>query len=355
MVDIVFTGGGTAGHVTPNLALFPKLLDQGYSLAYLGQKNSIEQNLVEQAGIDFYSISAGKLRRYLDWQNLSDVFRILLGIAQALLHLLKLHPRLVFSKGGFVSCPVVWAAWLLRIPVIIHESDISPGLANKLSIPFAKSVCYSFPETAAFLPAHKRILTGVAIRDFLAQGEAQKGNQLCGFDNELPCIMIIGGSQGSHALNDIIRKNLPNLSQCYNICHLCGAGGLDNSLNEHSNYKQFEYVDQELPDLFAMADLVISRAGATSVFELLSLAKPNLLIPLPLTASRGDQILNAQSFERQGFSIVAKEENLKAHPEHLLAILEHCFQRVSQMHARMKESAQNNAKEKLISLIQSSI
>lgn len=355
MVDIVFTGGGTAGHVTPNLALFPELLDQGYSLAYLGQKNSIEQKLVEQAGIGFFSISAGKLRRYLDWQNVSDVFRILLGILQAFLHLLKLRPKLLFSKGGFVSCPVVWAAWLLRIPVIIHESDMSPGLANKLCIPFAKSVCYSFPETEALLPASKRILTGVAIRDFLARGDAQKGKQLCDFDNELPRIMIIGGSQGSRALNDIIRKNLPSLSQSYNICHLCGAGELETSLNQHRNYKQFEYVNEELPDLFAMADLVISRAGATSVFELLSLAKPNLLIPLPLGASRGDQILNAQSFAKQGFSMVEEEEKLKAHPERLLAIIEACFEMAEQMHTRMKQSTQNNAKEKLISLIQSAI
>lgn len=355
MVDIVFTGGGTAGHVTPNLALIPSLMADGYSVAYIGQANSIEQKLIEKEHIDFYTIKAGKLRRYFDLQNFTDLFRIALGLCQAFFHLLKLKPKLIFSKGGFVSCPVVWSAWLLRIPVIIHESDISPGLANRLSLPFCKKVCFSFPETEKYLPANKGIFTGLPIRDFLKQGNAEKGKALCRFDGSKPIIVLIGGSQGSRALNALLRRHLPVLSKHYDICHLCGAGELDETLSSHKAYAQFEYLNEELADVFAMADLVITRAGATSIFELLSLSKLNLLIPLPLGASRGDQILNAQSFVKQGFSLSVEEQALQEDDSLLSSMIEKSFSHATEMKTHMMNFNKEDARLKILSLIKENI
>ncbi len=355
MVDIVFTGGGTAGHVTPNLALIPYLIADGYSVAYIGQAHSIEQTLVEKENIAFQTIAAGKLRRYFDMKNFTDLFRIALGLCQAFLHLLKLKPKLVFSKGGFVSCPVVWAAWLLRIPVIIHESDISPGLANKLSLPFCKKVCFSFPETEKYLPANKRILTGLPIRDLLKNGNAEKGKALCQFDGNKPIIVLIGGSQGSKALNALLRKQLSTLIKDYDICHLCGAGEVDKNLEALEAYRQFEYLNEELADVFAMADLVISRAGATSIFELLSLSKPNLLIPLPIGASRGDQILNAASFVKQGFSLSVEEKHLSEDASQLIRMIHESFAHAEEMKSRMDHFNKEDAKLRILSLIKESI
>jgi len=355
LVDIVFTGGGTAGHVTPNLALFPDLQKANLSLAYIGQSNSIEESLVKGEGVPFYPISAGKLRRYIDFQNFTDVFKILLGFLQAFVHLTRLRPKLVFSKGGFVSSPVVWAAWICRIPIIIHESDISPGLANKLAIPFANKVCYSFPETEKYLPPAKRVYTGVAIREFLKQGDALRGRTLCGFSAEKPVIVIIGGSQGSKALNLLVRSNLTTLCTDFNICHLCGAGETDALFENYSGYKQFEYLRKELPDVFAMATLIISRAGATSLFEFLSLMKPSLLIPLPLGASRGDQILNAQSFAKQGFSVTIDEASLHKDPKKFVQIIKETVANVPTMKEKMAEFSKADAKVKLIALIKAFI
>ncbi len=351
MTDIIFTGGGTAGHVTPNLALFPELQAQGYQLAYIGQAGSIEHTLVSKAGIEFFPISAGKLRRYFDWQNFTDVFRILLGLFQALGHLLRHRPKLVFSKGGFVSCPVVWAAWLLRIPVIIHESDLSPGLANKLSAPFASKVCYSFPETAAYLPQAKALYTGLPVRNFLLNGNAQAGYALCGFSNNKPMLLVIGGSLGAKNLNHLVRENLDTLLTSFNVCHICGAGAIDTQLSSVAGYAQFEYVDQELADIFAACELVLSRAGATSIFEFLALRLPALLVPLSLNASRGDQILNAQSFEKQGYAMQVDEQVLLENPVLLNQLLQTCFAQKSGLIAKMVQSKANMAGPTLISLI----
>jgi len=312
MKKIVLTGGGTSGHVTPNIALIPALKRAGYQIFYIGSVNGMERQLIEREGIPYYAISAGKLRRYFDVKNFSDIFRVLNGLRQAFFILGKLKPSVVFSKGGFVSCPVVWAAWLRRIPVVIHESDITPGLTNKLSMPFARKVCYTFPETKEHIPSQKAVRTGIPIRESLFKGSPSKGREICAFTGAKPVIMVIGGSQGSEKINGLIRVSLDELLERYDICHICGKGNIKKDLLNKRGYKQFEYVNEELPHLFAMADLVVSRAGATAIFELLALKKPNLLIPLPRSASRGDQILNAASFEKQGYSMVLHEENLDA-------------------------------------------
>ena len=310
MKKIVLTGGGTAGHVTPNIALLPSLQESGYEITYMGSYDGIEKKLIEDFNLPYVGISTGKFRRYLDVKNLTDPFRVIKGFGEARKFLREYKPDVVFSKGGFVSVPVVRAAATLGIPCIIHESDMTPGLANKLCIPVAKKVCCNFPETYQMLPQDKAVLTGSPIRAELSQGNKITGLDMCGFTANKPVIMVMGGSLGAANVNKAVRDALPLLLPKYQIVHLCGKGKLDEALLNTPGYKQFEYIKAELKDLFAMTDMVISRAGANAICELLALHKPNILIPLPAASSRGDQILNAQSFADQGFSIVINEEDI---------------------------------------------
>ncbi len=310
MKHIVLTGGGTAGHVTPNIALIARLKEEGYKISYIGSYTGIEKTLIKEQGIPYYGISSGKLRRYFDLKNFTDPFRVLKGFGEARKLLKKLQPDIVFSKGGFVSVPVVVAAGRLKIPTIIHESDMTPGLANKLCIPSAVKVCCNFPETKSHLPEGKAVVTGTPIRQELLSGDPQKGRDFTGFTPDKPVILIIGGSLGAQAVNTAVRNILPQLLPEFQVVHLCGKGKKDESLTGLTGYVQYEYIEKELADLFAMADIVISRAGANAICELQALKKPNLLIPLSANASRGDQILNARSFEKQGFSMVLEEEEI---------------------------------------------
>ena len=310
MKKIVLTGGGTAGHVTPNIALLPSLKEADYEITYMGSYDGIEKKLIADFEIPYVGISTGKFRRYLDIKNFTDPFRVIKGFSEAKKFLKTYRPDVVFSKGGFVSVPVVRAAAALKIPCIIHESDMTPGLANKLCIPVAKKVCCNFPETVSYLPEEKAVLTGSPIRAELSQGNKLAGLNMCGFSANKPVIMVIGGSLGAANVNKAVREALPKLLEDFQVVHLCGKGKMDNLLLSTPGYKQFEYIKEELKDLFAMADVVISRAGANAICELLALKKPNILIPLPAASSRGDQLLNAKSFETQGFSVVLNEDDL---------------------------------------------
>lgn len=310
MKKIVLTGGGTAGHVTPNIALLPRLKELGYEIYYIGSYDGIEKKLIADFDIPYFGISTGKFRRYFDPKNFSDPFRVIKGYSEARKKLKEIKPDVVFSKGGFVSVPVVRAAASLGIPCIIHESDMTPGLANKLCIPVASKVCCNFPETMKLLPESKAVLTGSPIREELAKGNKVAALDMCGFTANKPVVMVIGGSLGANAINQTVRQALPKLLEDFQVVHLCGKEKIDNLLLNEKGYKQFEYLKAELKDVFAMADVVISRAGANAICELLALKKPNILIPLPASASRGDQILNAKSFEEQGFSIVLDEDDL---------------------------------------------
>lgn len=310
MKSIVLTGGGTAGHVTPNIALIDYLKKEGYKIYYIGSKNGMEKELITNLNIEYYGISSGKLRRYFDLKNFSDMFNVLKGIKEATSIIKKLKPSVIFSKGGFVTVPVIISSKLNKIPSIIHESDITPGLANKISIPFASYVCVSFPETLNFVPKNKGVLTGSPVRNSLYKGNKNNALKICGFNIEKPILLVMGGSLGSVKINTILRNSLNNLLNKYQIIHICGKGNIDKNLLNKKGYKQFEYISEQLSDLFASADLIISRAGANSIYEFLALKKPNLLIPLSKSASRGDQILNADSFKKQGFSSVLYEENL---------------------------------------------
>ena len=353
MKRIVLTGGGTAGHVTPNIALLPRLKELGYDIHYIGSYDGIERKLIEQYKIPYYGISSGKLRRYFDWKNFSDPFKVIKGYGQARTLLRKLKPDVVFSKGGCVSVPVVMAAKHRKIPAIIHESDISPGLANKLAIPNAYKVCCNFPETLKYLPSDKAVLTGSPIRQELLSGNRLNGLTYCQFKLGKPVIMVVGGSSGSQFINEVVRSLLPDLLKDYQILHLCGKGHLDNSWKDTEGYAQFEYANKELSDMFALADIVISRAGANAICELLALRKPNILIPLSANASRGDQILNARSFERQGFSIVIEEEHLNNIV--LLDAIQKLFQNRSSYVDAMAQSEQLNSVEKVVELLEQAV
>ena len=310
MKTIVMTGGGTAGHVTPNLALAPLLKEKGYDIYYIGSYTGIEKKLVEDAGITYYGISSGKLRRYHDWKNFTDPFRVIKGFSEANQLLKHLKPDVVFSKGGFVSVPVVMAAARQHIPSIIHESDMTPGLANKLAIPFATKVCCNFPETLNYLPEGKAVHTGSPIREELFSGNRERGFEFTGFDSNKPVILIMGGSIGSKFINNAVWESLDTLLESFQIVHLVGKGNINKDLSGKTGYQQYEFVNEQLNDVFAITDLMISRAGANSISEILALKIPNILIPLSAAASRGDQILNAESYEKQGFSTVLQEETL---------------------------------------------
>ena len=349
MKHIVLTGGGTAGHVTPNIALIPKLKEAGYKISYIGSYDGMERKLIEDLGIPYYGISSGKLRRYFDPKNFSDPFRVVKGYFEAKKLLKKLKPNVVFSKGGFVSVPVVLAAKACKVPALIHESDMTPGLANKLCIPSAAKVCCNFPETVKCLPENKAVLTGTPIRQELLSGDAREGLKFCGFNAAKPVILVIGGSLGSVAVNHAVRSILPELLKDFQVIHLCGKDKLDASLNGTEGYVQFEYIKDELPDLFAAADLIISRAGANSICEILALRKPNILIPLSAAASRGDQILNANSFAKQGFSTVLEEEVLTA--DTLSQAIEETYKNRQQFIDKMSESHLNNAVKTIMGLI----
>ncbi len=350
MKKIILTGGGTAGHVTPNLALVPSLRDAGFEIRYIGSYAGIEKGLIEQAKIPYYGISSGKLRRYFDLKNFTDPFRVLKGYGEAKKILKEYRPDIVFSKGGFVSVPVVFAASRLHIPVIIHESDMTPGLANKLCFSSATRICCNFPETLKYLPEGKSIHTGCPIRDELKNGSRLAGLKLTGLKAEKPVLMIIGGSTGAVAINNAVRAALPKLLETYQVVHLCGKGNLDQSLDKTEGYVQYEYMGEPLKDIFALADIVISRAGANAICELLALKKPALLIPLGLSASRGDQILNAESYAKKGYSKLLPQEELT--PERLVADVNDLYANRSQYRQAMEQASDQDAVRKIVSLIE---
>ncbi|MBE6016342.1 MAG: undecaprenyldiphospho-muramoylpentapeptide beta-N-acetylglucosaminyltransferase [Lachnospiraceae bacterium] len=348
MPKVLLTGGGTAGHVTPNIALIPYLKERGFEIEYMGSYDGIEKKLIENEGIPYTGIDSGKLRRYASVQNLKDPHHILHGIREARRYMKKNRPDVVFSKGGFVAVPVVLAARRYRIPVVIHESDLSPGLANKICIPRANKICFSFPETEKYLGG-KGIHTGLPVRDELLKGDPAKGREVCGFTTEKPVLMVIGGSLGSLNVNNAVRGALSQLLEKFQIVHICGAGKMDPSFDGTPGYVQFEYVSDGLNDLMAMSDVFISRAGANVICELAALKKPNVLIPLGTDASRGDQILNAESFEKRGFSHVLLEQDLNT--DSLIAAVAEVFENKDKYIDAMEKAGGENAARMVADII----
>ena len=346
MTKIAFTGGGTVGHVSVNLSLIPTALSQGYEALYIGSKNGIEREMIESPlpKIKYYPISRGKLRRYISLENAKDVFKVLKGILDARKVLKKEKPDLLFSKGGFVSVPVVIAAKSLNIPTIIHESDLTPGLANKIALKFAKKIYTTFEETLNYLPKEKADFIGATIREDLKNGNAHNGYQLTGFNENKKVLLVMGGSLGSKKLNSIIRENLDALLQQYQVIHLTGKGLKDAQVKK-SGYIQYEFVKEDLTDLLAITDTVISRAGSNAIYEFLTLRIPMLLVPLGLDQSRGDQIDNANHFADKGYAKAIDEEQLTA--QILLQELNEMEQERTRIINNMKSYEQSYTKEAL--------
>lgn len=349
MKKIVLTGGGSAGHVTPNIALSKILLKNDWQVEYIGSVDGIEKNLVQEAGINYHGISSGKLRRYFSLENFKDPFKVLKGVAEATLLLKKLKPDVVFSKGGFVTAPVIIAAYMNKIPVVIHESDYTPGLANKISIPFSKKVCVSFPETLKHIPEDKGVYTGAPIRAEITQGDKAKGLAFCGFNDQKHVILVMGGSLGSQILNKNVREIITKLTNKFQVVHICGKGLKDEKFEYIEGYKQFEYISKELADVFACTDIFVSRAGSNAIFEFLALKKPNLLIPLSKKASRGDQILNAKSFEKAGFSKIIYEEDLDS--ELLYNFIQSLYKDKDKYVSKMSEALVKDSIEEIYKII----
>ncbi|MBP5294917.1 MAG: undecaprenyldiphospho-muramoylpentapeptide beta-N-acetylglucosaminyltransferase [Lachnospiraceae bacterium] len=347
--SIVLTGGGTAGHVTPNLALLPGLRARGFEVRYIGSYNGIEKQMAENAGLPYDGVASGKFRRSLNPKNISDIGNVFKGARESVALLKKYRPDIVFSKGGYVSVPVVKAAKKLGIPVIIHESDMTPGLANKLCFSSASKICCNFPETLSMLPKEKAVLSGSPIRAEILSGDREKGLRFAGLTGEKPVLLMIGGSLGALKLNLALREALPELTKRFDVIHLTGKGKLDESLVGTPGYVQYEFISEELADLFAAADVVFSRAGANAICELLALRKPNLLVPLPKEESRGDQILNAASFEKQGFSKVIAQADLNA--EVLTRTVNELYDDRARYVAAMSESSQADGVATILGLI----
>lgn len=323
---IIFTGGGTAGHVTPNIALIERLAGQGWAIAYVGSRTGIERDIIGGMDLPYYAVSTGKLRRYFSWQNFVDPFLIVWGFLQCVAICLRFRPHVVFSKGGFVAVPLVAAAWLCRVPVIVHESDVTPGLANRLCFPFARKVCVTFQQTARYLPAGKVVVTGSPLRSALRAGDAAAGRRALGLSADKPVLLVFGGSLGATSINGAVSAVAEQLRARFDVVHVVGPGNVDPAMTGTPGYVQREYLNREFGDVLAAASLVVSRAGANSLYELLATRTPHILVPLPLSASRGDQIDNARVFRQAGMSVVIAQEALTG--ETLLAAIEELMPRL---------------------------
>jgi UDP-N-acetylglucosamine--N-acetylmuramyl-(pentapeptide) pyrophosphoryl-undecaprenol N-acetylglucosamine transferase len=310
------------------------LLAAGWRADYVGSDSGIESSMVAPLDVPFHGIASGKLRRYFSWENFIDPFRVVWGILQALVLCVRLKPDVVFSKGGFVSVPVVVAAWMLRIPVVSHESDVTPGLANRLAYPFCRRICVTFNETAMYLPAKKVLITGTPVRQSLLSGDRDRGLSFLGLDSTRPVLLVFGGSLGAEGINRQVRSVLPTLLAQFQVVHVAGQGNLDPSMDQ-AGYVQREFIGAEFGDVLAAADIVVSRAGANSLYELFCLRKPHLLIPLTAAQSRGDQIENARVFADKGYSRVIEEAALT--DERFLAKVMQLLQERDAVSSRLKQ------------------
>lgn len=302
----------------PNIAIIDELSKRGGTEAfYVGSKNSSERDIAIKAGVPFYGISAGKLRRYFDFRNFADFFKVPLGFLQAFWILRKLKPDLVFSKGGYVAAPVVLAARSLKIPVWIHESDLTPGLTTKICVPFARKIWLSFEESKQFYKNRNIEVVGNPVRGSILNGDKKRGYGFTGFSEEMPVCLVIGGSTGAQSLNKLVFAILPELLKKVQILHITGrACAKSGDYAKNPRYRHFEFLNKELADCYAITDFIVSRAGSGSLFEALALNKPMILVPLPRGASRGDQIENAEAFEKHGWAAVLNQETLS--PKQLL-------------------------------------
>jgi UDP-N-acetylglucosamine--N-acetylmuramyl-(pentapeptide) pyrophosphoryl-undecaprenol N-acetylglucosamine transferase len=319
-IKIAVTGGGTGGHIFPNLSLIEELRKRGIrDIFWIGSKGGKEAEWAEKAGVPFHGVAAGKLRRYFSLRNAVDLLRIACGVFQSFLVLAKSKPDLLFSKGGFVSVPPVLAAKLLiplrifgvrRIPIITHESDIEPGLATRIIVPFADRVCVSFEKTKTLIPGSETVCTGNPVRGIVKEGDRKRGLEFLAFKQKLPTVLVLGGSLGASRLNAAVREMLSSGLRSFNVVHQCGSGNFDPAFPSGGRYRQFEFIDERIGDVLAAADLVVSRSGAGALCELGLMKKPSILVPLPKSKSRGEQIGNAKHFADNGAALVIEDGQL---------------------------------------------
>ena len=346
---IVLTGGGTLGHVTPHMAIIPHLQKAGWEIHYIGTKTGMEKEKIASIpGIVYHDVPTGKLRRYFSWQNFIDPFKVIGGAFKSAWLCRKINPNVVFSKGGFVAVPVVFGAWLHRVPVLCHESDLTPGLANKLCKPFAKKIVTTFPECAKELGGNAECV-GTPLRPDLKGASREKGLKLFGFDGSKPVLLVTGGSSGAQAINKALREALPQLTETFDIAHLCGKGNVDETLQNVPGYKQIAFLNEEMPHAMACADVVLSRAGSNALMELQYLQKPMLLIPYPKGASRGDQIVNARALEARGLARVLEQQDVTT--ESLVSAIEKTYAEREALEKAMKDAPPADATKRVLELI----
>lgn len=306
----VMAGGGTGGHIFPALAVADALLEgDGESVAWIGSRSRSDRRLVEGRGIPYFAIPAGKLRRYFSLRNALDVFNIAGGVLASLAILLRLRPEVLFSKGGFVSVPPALAAWLLRIPVVSHECDLTPGLATRINALLSRAVLVSFPETVPCLgrASARAVVTGNPVRSSIVRGDRIQGRRMLGVPDGRPVLLVTGGSLGAQALNAAVASCRDGLTE---RCFVVHQRGRHPGPERAPGYFSAPFFSAEYPDLLAAADLVVCRAGANNLSELAALGKPALLVPLPLGSSRGDQIANAAHHAQAGAAEILPQSRL---------------------------------------------
>lgn len=293
------------------MAVIEELKDQrDIDLLYVGSDNGVEKEMIEKIGVRYKGVKCGKLRRYFSWENFVDLFKVPVGIWQSKRILKNFGADVVFAKGGYVSVPVVIAAKKLRIPVILHESDLSPGLANKICLKYADKFCTSFEDTKSHVPKkhlNKVIYTGALVRNSLLSGDAEAGHKFSGLDHHRPVLLVMGGSQGAMQINDLLRASLSELLNKFQIVHIVGRGNIDIGIKKRG-YVQYEFLEAQMKDIYKMSKMVVTRGGANSLFELAILQKKALIIPLGTDGSRGEQWQNAQAFANKiGWSVIGGE------------------------------------------------
>lgn len=320
---IILTGGGTGGHLTPLIAVAKKIKEKvpEVEFYFIGPKGKMEDEIMGRENIPIRNILAGKLRRYFSFQNVVDFFKIPLGIIKSLWLLLVLMPDAIFSKGGYASFPVVVAGWLYRIPILIHESDSNPGLANSMLGKFSDRVAVAYVEAEKYFPAVQVVLTGNPLSERISQGDANRARQTFGLTESKKVIYVTGGSQGAKSINDKILRILPQLMHKYQIIHQTGEYDFENVVRVageigfkagRDGYYPIAFIKENIEDVFAVADLVISRSSATTISEIAANKKPAILIPLETSAS-DHQRMNAYSLARIGGCIVMEENNMGEH------------------------------------------
>jgi UDP-N-acetylglucosamine--N-acetylmuramyl-(pentapeptide) pyrophosphoryl-undecaprenol N-acetylglucosamine transferase len=314
-MKILFTGGGTGGHIMPVLAVAEEIRktkssNKKLEFMFIGPDNDFNK-AISGAGIEVKTIKAGKLRRYFSLENLTDIFKIIFGTIQSLYIVYKFRPDVVFSKGGFASVPPVIASWIWRVPILSHESDIVPGLANKIISRFTKKIYISFKDTEKYLPSEKTVLVNSLIREDILNGDKNRARKIFDLEENVPTILIFGGSQGAQKVNEVALKALPAILEKYQVIHICGMKNYEKIKDalKHKRYKLYPYLNDNLKEAYALCDVVISRAGANSLFEIIALEKPSIIIPLP-TSANNHQCKNAEYFSRKGMIVLVKEEDL---------------------------------------------